>query len=168
MSDEHPLVVETGKRLQFVVSALMEGGLSREHQKAFNGDWFAKAHGFDLEKNQFHIALESERGNRLVTGLRLPQTPDDEEPAWLETFSGLVAGSVDSPALEFTRRTGRGLWIARAVGTLSLPRGHALRELAHGERHLNLGANHMEIELEDRDVFLNIMKIARIFERNEL
>lgn len=165
---EDPIVQEAGTHLKLVADALLEGGFSEEARKELVGGAFATAFSGNSEETEFFYEVESAHGYRLAAGLAIPASEDPENPRCVEAKVRIVSGKGDAPSLEFVRRTGDTRWTVRALGTLSLPNGHPLGDLAHGERHLNLEPNRMSYELDDRDAFRGIMKAARIFERDEL
>lgn len=160
---------ELGPHYAFALAALREGGLdvSRPEIQA------SVLSGFPLispnvRKTEFGYEIfvaKNEHGYEL--GMYIGPTPESDPERPLHGMVNItleLPGSINARVL-LTRRTDGGGWSAQAWGTMSLPIGHPLGELAHEDRFLGLGRNDDVASPDIRTVEKALMEMARIFER---
>ncbi|MCK9361595.1 hypothetical protein M0Q28_05245 [Patescibacteria group bacterium] len=93
----------------------------------------------------------------------------DPKSAQLNVICALARMELPPSVLLACRADAEGLhWSVSAAGTLALPVGHPLAELAHGAAHLDLPRHTMMRNLDPREAFQAVRKIGRIWHVNGL
>ena len=154
---EHPVALALAKLFnELVVPALIEGGLNFEERPEFAGSLFLsdELHG---RVGEYDLT---------VSFLAGPGEPEDDPSFGVLRVT--LALAERGPTLTFDRHTNENVWHMGSRGTLGLPNGHPLGELAHGADHLALEANRMEIEVDDKRAFQMITKVGHIVEHQSL
>lgn len=163
---------ELGTHLKFAIDALREGGLNENREEIRVS--FLRSFPFPIPLSAPEPALgyevfraKSKCGYRLglFIGPMFESEDEDKVPSY-----GMVSVLIELPGsitarVLLSRRTDDKAWIATTSGTLSLPVGHPLGELAHNDRFLGLSRERMQRELDSRSAELGLMEMARILER---
>lgn len=163
---------ELGTHLKFAIDALREGGLNENREEIRVS--FLRSFPFPVplsapepELGYLLFRAKSERGYQL--GIFIGPMFEDKDENQVPSY-GMVSvllelpGSITARVL-ISRRTDDKAWTATTSGTLSLPVGHPLGELAHSDRFLGLSRERMARTLEPRSAELGLMEMARILER---
>jgi hypothetical protein len=144
-----------------VFPALSEGGLG------ITWDEFAApmSYGvFGTDRNKVTLLDDTgEHGYQLLIEVVPPlgQDPDDPKVAQVNIEILLAGMEERRTGILLSRRTDGG-WKACAAGTLGLPTGHPLGDLAHAERHLGLKPGVMVADLDDRRGFRAIVEAVHL------
>ncbi len=144
-----------------VFPALSEGGLGITREE-FALTMVYGAFGTDPNKATL-LDDTGEHGYQLLIEVVPPIDQDLDDPKVAQVnIEILLAGMEERrTGILLSRRTDGG-WKACAAGTLALPTGHPLGELAHAERHLGLKSGVMTADLDDRRGFRAIMEAVRL------
>lgn len=151
-----------GPYVKFAYQAALEGG----HRVDMDVVWGLLASHFSNEHVDDHVfhkiyEVKNKAGYQLTAAIG-PTDHDDPTEGRL-AIQLRLPGSVDAD-IGIGRET-EGPWRVVARGTLSLPVGHPLGELAHADRFLALGKEGEFRDLDEREAERCLMEMARIFER---
>lgn len=98
----------------------------------------------------------------------IPPAESLVRPKVLQVNASVEIEPRGTPKLLFSRRT-NGPWQVCAFGTLSLPRGHALGDLAHDSAHLGLEPKRMSRDIpDDREAFRHLARLGRLVHTGHL
>ncbi|KAA0207027.1 hypothetical protein EDM68_00330 [Candidatus Uhrbacteria bacterium] len=144
--------------------ALLEGGLNVgavcEYPRIITNTPDQSRHVFRL------IHRGDERLFTLSCGI--PPAESLVRPKVLQVNASVEIEPRGTPKLLFSRRT-NGPWQVCAFGTLSLPRGHALGDLAHDSAHLGLEPKRMSRDIpDDREAFRHLARLGRLVHTGHL
>lgn len=160
---------ELGPHYKFALDALREGGLNVDRPEimssVLSGFPFANPSTQRTEFGYEIFTAKNERGYELA--MYIGPTPESDRESPLHGMVNItleLPGSINARVL-LTRRTDCRGWSAQSWGTMSLPIGHPLGELAHEDRFLGLGRNDDVASPDLRTVEKALMEMARIFER---
>jgi len=156
VTKEHPVALQLTKLFnELVTPALLESGLDLMRPE-FAGSLFLsdELHG---RVGEYDLT---------VSFLAGPGEPADDPSFGVLRVT--LALAERGPTLTFDRHTNENVWHMGSRGTLGLPNGHPLGELAHGAAHLALEANRMEIQVDDKRAFQLIKKVGHIVEHQSL
>ena len=156
VTKEHPVAVQLSKFFdELVAPALREGQLDFQRTE-FAGSMFLS--------NQLHgVVGEYDLTVEFLAG---PGEPEDDPAFGVLRVELRLADR--GPTLTFDRHTNRDTWYVNSRGTLSLPDGHPLGDLAHHASHLCLDATRMETQIDDKTAFQQLKKVGHIVQHQSL
>jgi hypothetical protein len=154
VSSHENLIMQSTQR---IFLGLKEGGFDlSDHVSVFS------AFGGDVSEDQIELV----RVERVTYTLKLMldgKFGENREPLYGRISAELMLNN-SSTGVTIARRTDRDHWEGETVGTLSLPTGHALAELAHGPKFLNLARERQATSItNEHRLFLSLMELGRVF-----
>lgn len=112
------------------------------------------------------VALEPRHGFEIKVVAEVPDHEDPRDPSSTLFHVTCTLADVElPPSVVATGRCDRDgcRWSVQATGTMALPIGHPLAELAHGAEHLDLDRRTMMRPIDQRTTFAVVRKMARIW-----
>lgn len=150
-----------------VLPALNEAGIDPFNDHSLTAKLWTTAE----DRHCTILELDNKHEHEIRIDAAVPPHDDPKDPACpqLNVICTLARVELPPSVLLTCSADAEGLrWSVSAAGTLALPVGHPLAELAHGAAHLDLPRNTMMRNLDPREAFQTVRKIGRIWHVNSL